>query len=376
VGGCNGKRVVDWHILSPSYLPTPLLHREEQIETVRSFLSPLLSGGSPVGHLFLYGPAGSGKTAVIRAVTEEIRRKAEGSLLVGYCTAEGSSYQVLARLAESTGVAVEKLGLSFSVAWGRFTEGVGGRPLIAVLDELDKHLEREPSSTLLYFLLSRERTCVVAASNVPDLLNRIEDPRVTSRFRPLPIYFPPYTASQIEDILNQRLEKAVEPGMVNPEAVQYCAALTVGYYEGDVRSALQLLSLSLSLLKGEEVLTPSHVDRAHLLLSEKLAYEPLYRLPVGQAAFIYAIAPYPEGVEVRKAYELMRGVLGKSISPDYGTLIIRSLVRQGLVEEIRRGRGWGRGVVWLVRLSERLDPVRVREITGKILGLGNPEGTG
>ena len=62
------------------------------------------------------------------------------------------------------------------------------------------------------------------------------------------------------------------------------AALTVRHYGGDARSALQLLSLSLSLLREEEVLTPAHVDKAHSLLSERLAYEPLYRLSAVQAA--------------------------------------------------------------------------------------------
>ena len=56
----------------PSHLP----HREHQIRQVAEVLAPALKGDIP-SNLLIYGKIGTGKTAVVSQVRQEIERRTE-----------------------------------------------------------------------------------------------------------------------------------------------------------------------------------------------------------------------------------------------------------------------------------------------------------
>ncbi|HLM69897.1 MAG TPA: AAA family ATPase, partial [Thermoplasmata archaeon] len=63
-------------ILRDSYIPSRLPHREQQIRAVAEVLAPALRGDVP-SNLLLYGKIGTGKTAVVSQVVQDIQRRAE-----------------------------------------------------------------------------------------------------------------------------------------------------------------------------------------------------------------------------------------------------------------------------------------------------------
>jgi len=360
-------------VFSPSYLPATLLFREEQMEKIGRRLSPLLQGDPPAGHLLLFGPAGSGKTAVVQFFLKVLREETKNKgVRLAYCVADGSSYHIATVLAGLLGVTgVGPRGLSFHEVWEKIEREVGEEVLVLVLDELDKHLAREEESSLLYFALSRPRTCVVGISNRANLPGMITDYRISSRFSPYTIYFPHYTTPQLVGILKQRVEEAVKPGVVDPELVEYCALKVMQTWGGNARYALDLLSTSLELVgsSGGQKLTREHVDQALHQLREESIYGFINWLSPPQLALLHVVGSHPGGIEVGKAYEEGGRLLGTRIRPSHYSTFLQGLKELRAVEEVGRGRGRGKGVTWMLYLSKELDPAKVVELTRRRLGI-------
>src|SRR3989338_3780474 len=60
-------------ILSLSFTPITIPHRENEIESLGRILAHALKGGKP-SNVFVYGKTGTGKTLVSRYVTEELEK--------------------------------------------------------------------------------------------------------------------------------------------------------------------------------------------------------------------------------------------------------------------------------------------------------------
>src|SRR3990172_6419858 len=94
---------VDRDILRPTYLPDKLPHREVQIEQLVQVLVPALRGERP-SNLLVYGLTGTGKTAVVKFLENELR-KADALGVVHYlylnCQVVDTPYGVLAHIANS-----------------------------------------------------------------------------------------------------------------------------------------------------------------------------------------------------------------------------------------------------------------------------------
>jgi len=105
--------------------------------------------------------------------------------------------------------------------------------LIVVLDQID-HLQEK--SHLLYGLLKLKedyKLVIVVVTNKRDVLQNL-DQRVSSRFLPVIIEFPPYTAVELLDILRDSFKKMDDGilAVVSREASQ----------KGDCRFAFEVLT--------------------------------------------------------------------------------------------------------------------------------------
>src|SRR5580658_10017808 len=65
-------------ILRESYVPPRLPHREHQIQQVAEVLGPALRGDLP-SNLLIYGKIGTGKTAVVTQVRQDLQRRSEAA---------------------------------------------------------------------------------------------------------------------------------------------------------------------------------------------------------------------------------------------------------------------------------------------------------
>jgi len=63
----------DKNILTSSFIPNKIMHRDTEIEQISSILAPILRGYKP-NNIFIYGTCGTGKTICTKFVVEQLNK--------------------------------------------------------------------------------------------------------------------------------------------------------------------------------------------------------------------------------------------------------------------------------------------------------------
>jgi archaeal cell division control protein 6 len=255
---------VDREAMRPSYMPDILPHREEQINELASILVPALRGETP-SNVFMYGKTGTGKTIVTKYVGEELLKKGtEVGKHVNFvyinCEVVDTQYRLLQNIANHfinewseripfTGWPTDEVFAKLQ----KMIDKTGGVTVI-ILDEIDKLKGDEALYNLsrINTQLSKAKVSIVGISN--DLkFTEFLDPRVKSSLGEENLIFPPYDASQLQDILRQRVEIALKPSSIDDDVIPLCSALAAQEH-GDARRALDLLRMSAELADRQGVI--------------------------------------------------------------------------------------------------------------------------
>ncbi|MDW7978699.1 MAG: orc1/cdc6 family replication initiation protein [Candidatus Caldarchaeum sp.] len=290
--------IIKHDLLRSDYVPDSLPHRVNHIREVGNVLATVLRGVKP-SNLFLYGKTGTGKTAVCRYVvnrlsTEVAERNLNARFVYVNCRLAGTEYRVLADLCAAAGVSVPFTGLSKSELFRRFQSASSslGNSFVVCLDEVDV-LVKDFGDDLLYELTRSSMgpgwMSLVGISN--DLMFKEQlDPRVLSSLSEEEIVFPPYTATEIADILLERVEQALRPGSVGEEVIGLCAALAAAEH-GDARRAIDLLRVSAEVAEreGADRVGEHHVRKAQTLIERGRVKEVVSSLPLHSRLVLLAI---------------------------------------------------------------------------------------
>jgi cell division control protein 6 len=290
--------IVNHELLRFDYVPKVLPHRTNQIRAVAGALAPSLRSIRP-SNLFLYGKTGTGKTAVLRHVFNRLGAEtSEKGLGVRYvyvnCRLAGTEYRVMAELCAAAGVAVPFTGLSKGELFRRFQTAASrnGGSYVVCLDEVDV-LVKDFGDDLLYELTRSGNgvgwVSIVGISN--DLMFKEQlDPRVLSSLSEEEVVFPPYTATELADILWDRARQALRPGAVDDGVVGLCAALAAAEH-GDARRALDLLRVAAEVAEREgcERVEVEHVRRAQQLIERGRVKEVVSSLPLHSRIVLLAV---------------------------------------------------------------------------------------
>jgi len=291
------------NILTVSFTPETISHREKEISEVSRILAPSLKGGRP-SNIFLYGRTGTGKTLVSKYVCSELERVGKinkQNIRVIYVNCKmkkvaDTEYRLMAQLSKSLGKKVPFTGLPTEEIYRVFFDELDKeeQTVILIIDEIDTLVQKN-GDEILYNLtrvnqdLKKAKLSIIGITNSLGFIESL-DPRVKSSLSEEEIIFPPYNALQLQDILKNRADKAFVDGVLEKGVIEKCAALAAQEH-GDARRALDLLRVSAEIAERnfEEKIEIKHIDVAQEKIDTDRILEIVKSQPKQSQAVLYSI---------------------------------------------------------------------------------------
>jgi len=273
----------DRNALTSHFTPGTIPHRNEHINDLASILAPSLKGGRP-SNVFIFGMTGTGKTLVARYVggeLEKISNQGTNPVKVIYINCKmkrvaDTEYRLIAELSRALGQEVPITGLPTDHVYQIFFNILDSKDwvVVVILDEIDALVNKMGDNFLYNFTrinqeLKRAKVSVVGITNDLHFID-VLDPRIKSSLSEEEMLFPPYNATELQDILKQRVDIGFCPNTVSEEVIPKCAALAAQEH-GDARRALDLLRVAgeIAERQNDPKITEKHVDFA----LEKIDYD-------------------------------------------------------------------------------------------------------
>jgi cell division control protein 6 len=227
--------------LDTGYQPENPVGRESEIERIVEAVKPLTHRRSPE-NLLVYGPAGVGKTTCVRYVFDRLEKETSSKAVYINAWQYNTRPSLLTELLIQLGYPAPRKGKPVDELLSKLREWLDKNRGVAVaIDEFDQLEDRTEVIYDLQMLNEEAENSLglVMVSNKPPGQVQL-DPRSRSRLNCQTVQFNPYTAPQLEEILEKRVEQAFRPGSVSDEVIQEVAEY-VAENSGDCREALRLL---------------------------------------------------------------------------------------------------------------------------------------
>ncbi|GGN94274.1 orc1/cdc6 family replication initiation protein [Halomicroarcula pellucida] len=302
-------------LLDPNYVVEEdrIVGRDEQLQEVTKMLRVALGDNRPP-NLFLYGPSGTGKSLITKAVCKNISQICEprdirfGTIEVN-CqdldTLGVAVYELVSRAADEAGVEVQvpKHGVATKEKWDELFRIVDENfdSLVFVLDELDMLVGRrdkqDPAFSRLLYQLSRAGAdgeletfiSVVAISNDTKMMESVGS-RALSSFTPEDVHFGDYDANQLQAILRRR-QDAFYDDVLDDDVIPLAAAFAAQTH-GDARKAIDLMRVAgeLAEREGDERVNEAHVREAQDKVEKNRVLEVVRGISTQKKLCLYATA--------------------------------------------------------------------------------------
>jgi cell division control protein 6 len=298
--------IQDKDVLRDDYQPETLEERDEELDEYATALRPVIQGWQP-NNVFLYGVTGVGKTAATHDLLKELQGSAEEyddvdlNVIELNCTGCTTSYQVAVNLVNeirspshplttvsSTREPMSETGYQQKRIFNELyndLESVGGTILV-VLDEIDNI----GSDDDILYELPRARSQldldvklgVVGISNDFKFRENLS-PKVKDTLCEEEILFPPYDATELQNILQQRADIALYDDVLETDVIPLCAAFSA-QDSGSARQALRLLRKAADIAENktmadeEAKITEEHVREGEHQIQRQQVVEGMHSL--------------------------------------------------------------------------------------------------
>ncbi|KAI0018308.1 cell division control protein Cdc6 [Xylariomycetidae sp. FL0641] len=246
-------------LFSRSSDPGQLVARDDERGQLESFLQRCTKTSSS-GCMYVSGPPGTGKSAMVNEVTQTMVEK-EASVKKAYinCMSIKSSKDLYETLLEQVcgGEVVADTNAATVLKKVLMPRKKSADTYLVVLDEIDHILTLDLESLYTVFEWSMQKTShlvLVGIANALDLTDRFL-PRLKSRnLKPELLPFLPYSAAQIRTIITTRLKSLVPEGnplpFFHPAAIELCSR-KVSSQTGDLRKAFEICRRAIDLVEME-----------------------------------------------------------------------------------------------------------------------------
>lgn len=252
-----------------------IVGRDDEISKLAKRLNGAVHGYSPE-NVMIYGKTGTGKSLVSRHVCQRAQNAAEESIDIGRtyidCAEDNTETQAISSLAAKlndesvTDVSVPHTGLStskyYKLLWHIIDEQFDS--VIIILDEIDLM-----NGDNILMKLSRAEEAgkingsigVIAISNKIQYIDNLNE-RVKSSFQHKELFFKPYNANQLREIMYNRGD-AFRDQVLSDDVIPLSAAFAAQEH-GDARKAIDILRHAgeVAFEAGAENVREEHVRQA------------------------------------------------------------------------------------------------------------------
>jgi len=254
--------------------PGRMVGREEERVELSSFINTCITNTSG-GCTYVSGPPGTGKSAMVHEVTEDISSSDVVKKAYVNCMSMKSSKDLYTLLLSSLCGDIEITeNEAMQTLQGMFAPRVTSNTVYLItLDEIDHVLTLDLEFMYKLFewsLHPSSHLILIGIANALDLTDRFL-PRLKARnVKPNLLPFLPYTAAQIKAVITTRLKSLVPadsatPGYIpflHPAAIELCSR-KVAAQTGDLRKAFDIVRGAIDLIESETkaaVLAPVSSD--------------------------------------------------------------------------------------------------------------------
>jgi len=313
------KLFKDEEKLSPEYVPPNLPHRENELNTLKTFFSSVIDGAPSIStRVIVSGSVGTGKSALVKlfgqkAVSEASKKGVDLRFLYVNCRINRTAFSVLRKLIEQLKARLPERGLSNEEFIHKLLDYLDykGSYAILALDEVEMLIREEGSEPLyLFSRIGEERLKIPRVSTIfifrnLEILDTLDASTRSSLLGNI-IHLKEYDYNQLYDIIKYRASLAFRPDVLMEDAIQLIA--DIASERGDARYALDILWRAGKYAEAENAsqVAPEHVRKAAASVYPTIRREHLEFLEQHSKLILLALA---QALDVEKSAYVTSSVL-------------------------------------------------------------------